>query len=92
MDEKFVKNPAIAGKNKEDSERGILGVPVVFEPVVVPVPLPTVPVEIPDIEVAVRIANVQNAVYTTALRMLSGLYRIRDRKSLSILHRASLLF
>ena len=36
--------------------RGVVVVPVIVEPVVVPVPPATVPVEVTDIQVAVRVA------------------------------------
>ena len=45
-------------RNKESCERSdrILEVPVVVEPIVVPVPRTVVPVEIADVEVVVRVA------------------------------------
>lgn len=45
-------------KESCEQHRRIVGVEVIVEPVVVPVPPRTVPVEIADIEVAVRVANV----------------------------------
>ncbi|HBV01161.1 MAG TPA: hypothetical protein DEF00_02060 [Candidatus Taylorbacteria bacterium] len=36
-------------------------IPVVVEPIVVPIPLLAIPVEIPDIEVAVRVAETYEA-------------------------------
>ena len=46
------------GRNEESCEqsRGVVGVPVVIEPVVVPVPPIAVPVEVTNIEVAIRVA------------------------------------
>ena len=45
-----------------------------------------------DIQVAVRVGNVQNVIYTTALQMLSGLYFIRYLKYLNALYQVSLFF
>jgi len=46
-------------KNKEifEPSRGVVGVPVVVKPVVVPVPLLAVPVQIRNVEVAIRVAE-----------------------------------
>ena len=42
--------------NRFCAERRVVGVPVVVEPVVVPVPLTTVPVEITDIQLVIGVA------------------------------------
>ena len=44
--------------SKGCESRRAVGIPVVVEPVVVPVPRRTVPVEVPDVQVAVGIAVV----------------------------------
>jgi hypothetical protein len=47
----------------------VVVVPIVVEPVVVRLPMTTVPVEVTNIEVAVRIANVQSAISFITLRI-----------------------
>jgi len=53
------KTLLIKERNKETCEhrRRVVGVPVVVEPVVVPVPLAVVPVQVQDIAVATRTAK-----------------------------------
>lgn len=38
-----------------ETSRGVLGIPIVVEPIVVPVPLTIVPIQVQDIAVAVRV-------------------------------------
>ena len=44
--------------SKDCESRRVVGIPIVVDPVVVPVPRRTVPVEVPDVQVAVSVAVV----------------------------------
>jgi hypothetical protein len=64
------KTPLLKGRNKESCERSgrIVRIPVIVEPVVVPVPLPAIKVQIEDVAVAIRIAQIcKTPPITTAL-------------------------
>ncbi len=60
------------------AEQTVIDIPVIPEPIEVQVPPVIIPVEIRRIQVAVGVAPdfVQNIVYATTLRILSGLYLI----------------
>ena len=48
----------------------VVAVEVVVEPIVVPVPAVAIPVEAADVQVTIRVANMQNAFCATAHRRL----------------------
>ncbi len=79
----------MSGKTKritDDSPAPVV-VPVVLGPVEVRVPLASDTIEVRDVRIAARIlplgAIVSGAIRATTLRILSGLYLIRDLKSSS---------
>ncbi len=72
-----------------------LGIPLVVGIAVVRVQpglAVVVALDVEQVQVAVRIGFVQDAVWYTAHRILSGLNLIRDLKSQSILHQVSSFF
>jgi hypothetical protein len=86
-------------KSRERSEeictqsRGVVAVPVVIEPVRVPVPSAVVPIEVTDVEVAVGVAVVYEASsMPLPIEYSNRLYRIRERNSLKASHQVSSLF
>ncbi len=69
-------------KRVADCSETVVVVPLVAPPIEVQVALFGVPVEVRDVAVVVQVlphgTNVRNIASATALRMFSGLYRIRD--------------
>ncbi|OGF52056.1 hypothetical protein A3I27_00480 [Candidatus Giovannonibacteria bacterium RIFCSPLOWO2_02_FULL_43_11b] len=66
----------------------VVVVPVVLEPIEIRIALRAIEPDFSDMSVAFE-RNVPSTTYATVLRVLSGLYLIRDRKSLSARHRVS---